>query len=137
MSHWSLPFVGIPLVNKGRSPAGVDCWGVVHLVFTRHLGIADFPSYADRYVSDDERAEIALIVAGEAELPIWQKIEGRPEPFDILFFRVGRWDSHAALVVDRLHVLHASIEAGQTVVERRDAVRMPFAFAGRYVGARS
>jgi len=136
MRHWSVPFVGIPLVNRGRSPAGVDCWGAVWLVHTVHLGHADFPSYAERYVSDEERAEIASIVAGEAEQPIWRKIEHEPEPFDILFFRVGRWDSHAALVVDRLHVLHASTDAGQTVVERRDAVRMPFAFAGRYVGRR-
>lgn len=136
MSHWSAPFVGIPVVDKGRSEAGVDCWGLVHLVYTRHLGIADFPSYADRYVSDVERAEIASIIAGEAELPTWSRMSDGTQPFDILFFRRGLWDSHAALVVDRLHVLHASIEAGQTVIERRDAVRMPFAFAGRYLGRR-
>lgn len=132
MSHWSVPFVGIPYLDKGRSLAGVDCWGLVHLVFTRHLGIADFPSYADRYVSDDERAEIAAIVAGEAELPIWSRVGDAPQPFDILFFRRGRWDSHAALIVDGQRMLHTSAAAGQSVIERFDNGRRPAVY--RYAG---
>ena len=132
MSHWSAPFVGIPYLDKGRSLAGVDCWGLVHLVFTRHLGMADFPSYADRYASDDERAEISAIVAGEAELPIWSRIGDAPRPFDILFFRRGRWDSHAALVVSGSLMLHTSAAAGQSVIERFDTGRRPTVY--RYAG---
>lgn len=134
MSHWSAPFVGIPYLDKGRSAAGVDCWGACWLVHTVHLCHPDFPSYADRYVSGDEHAEISAIVAGEAELPIWQRIEGRPQPYDILFFRRGRWDSHAALAVDAQWMLHTSAAAGQTVIERFDTGRKPSVY--RYAGGR-
>jgi cell wall-associated NlpC family hydrolase len=132
MSHWSAPFVGMPYRDKGRSPAGVDCWGVIHQVFTRHLGIDDFPSYADRYVSDNERREISAVVAGEAESPSWRRIGGTPEPFDVLFFRLGRYDAHAGLVVDGRRMLHMSTIAMASVIERLDSGRWPRILAGAY-----
>ena len=139
MRHWSAPFIGLPYRDKGRSRAGVDCWGVPCLVYREHLGVADFPSYADRYASDSEKREISAVVAGEAESPIWRPLPGRLlprevelEPFDILFFRRGRFDSHAGVVIDGRNMLHMSTEALASTVERFDTGRWPGTFAGAY-----
>jgi cell wall-associated NlpC family hydrolase len=136
MSHWSSAFVGIPYCDKGRSHGGVDCWGLVHLVYTEHLRRDGFPSYSERYASDEERQEISAIVAGEARSSIWQPVEGAPQAFDVLFFRVGRWDSHAGLALDGRRMLHVSAQGLQSVVERWDEGRWARTFAGayRYVG---
>ena len=125
--------VGVGLGEDDEATAlGVDCWGVIHQVYTRHLGVHDFPSYADRYASDNERREISGIVAGEAESPVWRRMDGEPQPFDILFFRLGRFDAHAGIVVDGQRMLHMSTIAMASIVERFDAGRWPRILARAY-----
>lgn len=131
-SHWSASFIGIPFRDKGRGREGVDCWGLVHLVHTEHLRCAAFPSYAESYACDAERCEIASLVAGEALSPLWQRVDGAPQAFDVLFFRVGRWDSHAALAIDGRRMLHVLAAGHQSVVERWDRGRWPRSFTAAY-----
>jgi len=37
--HWSTQYVGLPHEIGGRSRAGLDCWGLVHLFFREQYGI--------------------------------------------------------------------------------------------------
>jgi len=49
---WYNDYVGIPFLAKGREKTGVDCWGLVKLVYEEQFNIV-LPSFADHYEYDD------------------------------------------------------------------------------------
>lgn len=101
---WSNAYVGTPYLEFGRSAEGCDCWGLVHLVYARELGIS-LPDYLG-YGSAEEHAEInALISRAETE-PVWSNISATPRAFDIAVFRRGRLASHVGIVVRPGLMLH-------------------------------
>ncbi len=119
--HWSHRYIGIPYRDKGRTGRGLDCWGLVRLVYADLLGI-ELPSYDDSYVSAggdlSERQQIAAIVAGAQAGGDWIEV-GKPDEFDILVFRIGRHDSHVAIWAGQRRMLH--------VEETGDSVRLELA----------
>lgn len=129
MTHWSVPLVGLPYVEKGRDVAGVDCWGLVCLA----LGEVNcaIPSYEGDYISADEGREIDAIIEREASSPLWREVDyGEEKAFDVLIFRRGRYRWHAGVVVRRGIMLHIEEEAAQS---RIVSYENP-AFASRLTG---
>lgn len=112
---WSNRFVGIPQVDHGRDRSGVDCWGLVWLVYREELGIT-LPDYCG-YGSVAEHAEIAALIDGAACSPLWEPAL-KPEPFDIALFRRGRLDTHVGLIVHPGLMLHVNGDASK--LERCD-----------------
>lgn len=110
-------YVGLPFAARGRSRDGVDCWGLVVLVYREILWL-DLPSYDDRYTSLDaaERIDRAAIIAGERGA--WREVE-TPEAFDVLLFTVGDVAAHVGLVVDDTRMLHIQ-RGGCSGIERYD-----------------
>lgn len=118
---WVSGYLGLPYLDKGRTRAGVDCWGIAFLVYAEQLGI-ELPSYADRYANAAERAEISAIVAEAAASPTWSPVE-RVRAFDIAVFKLGRDASHVGIVVERGQMLQV-VEPGDTShVEAYDGQR--------------
>jgi cell wall-associated NlpC family hydrolase len=107
-------YVGLPFAPRGRTREGVDCWGLVCLVYAELLGRA-LPSYDDRYTSLDaaERAHRdALIGEGRAlfsEVPVEQ-------PFDLALFATGDLMAHIGVVVEPGRMLHI-LRDRQSVIE--------------------
>ncbi|MGZ9811292.1 C40 family peptidase [Pseudoroseicyclus sp. H15] len=97
-------YVGLPWLERGRTAAGVDCWGLAGLVYGLELGI-ELPSYAGDYVSPHELVELdRLISAGREDwLPV-----ADPQPFDLLLFRRSHFDSHVGICVTPRAMLHAT-----------------------------
>lgn len=106
---WVEHFIGIPYANKGRSRAGADCWGLLRIVYQEHLGI-ELPSYDEEYLGSAEQLEIAAIVAREAVSALWMPVTELRE-FDIIWFRRGRLDAHAAIFLRKGLMLHMREEA--------------------------
>lgn len=105
--------VGIPWVDKGRAPSGVDCWGLVVLA-NRARGL-ELPSYSDRYVTAADRRAIARLIAGE--LDDWVEIEaGRETVWDCVLLRDGPLPRHIGLVVAPGRMLHVE-EHRTSVIE--------------------
>ena len=101
--------VGLPYADLGRSRAGVDCWGLVRLAFDELAGI-DLPSYADGYLSTDDRAEICGLIDGAKGNGAWSAVVSTEvEAMDVVVFRRGRFDGHVGLVVNpsRQLMVHA------------------------------
>jgi cell wall-associated NlpC family hydrolase len=99
-------FVGIPYLDRGRSVVGLDCYGLVHLVFRELRGI-DLPSYAERYVTGSDRKAMARLIAGE--LDAWQEIPpGHEAVFDGVLMREGNFPRHIGIVTSPGMLLHVS-----------------------------
>lgn len=110
-------YVGIPFVDQGRTFAGVDCWGLVRLVYLEQLGI-DLPSYDDAYrpLDERERAELALLVEGSR--PGWRRVE-TPAPFDLVLVRIAGVPCHVGLALPGGMMLHCSRGADSRIESYR------------------
>lgn len=127
--HWSSTFIGIAYADRGRSRAGADCWGLARIVYAEKLGV-DLPSYVEDYPSSSASQPIAGLVGRVSSLPVWEKVAGVPQPFDILVFRNGRHDSHIGIAADRGLMLHM-VEGDQARLENFSGGR----WASRFVAA--
>ena len=116
--NWANPYVGLPGVALGRDRAGVDCWGLVRLVYGE-AGIP-LPSYAGLYADPLERAETAAVLAAGAAAGDWLPVAaGDARPLDLLLFGgAGRGD-HCGLWIDPRRMLHVTL-GGVSGVTRHD-----------------
>lgn len=101
---WVNDFVGTPQAPFGRTRAGVDCWGLLCIVYGEVLGIR-LPDYLG-YSSVDEHAEINALISGAEASPLWRARQGTAQEFDIAVFRRGRLASHLGIVIRPGQMLH-------------------------------
>jgi len=120
-------FVGLPYVDRGRSLNGVDCWGLVVLVYAAHgIELPSYDQYAD--VGIHERAELARIIDGHRET--WTDIpHGAERALDIVLLRVVGHPSHVGVVVRPGLMLHVS-RGSLSCVERYASARWRSRVAG-------
>lgn len=95
-------FTGIPYVERGRDRAGVDCWGVVCLVYRERLEI-DLPEYHDAPCIA-ERAELGALIADQRQSGPWVTVD-EPQAYDVAVIsyeghacHVGVWDGHGKIL---------------------------------------
>lgn len=120
-------FVGIPYLERGRTPAGCDCYGLLRLVLAE-LGGIDLPSFADLYVTAADRHAISCLIEGG--LDQWDRIaSGKEQIFDGVLMRRAREVRHIGVVVAPGLVLH--VDHGET--SRIERYRSP-QLAPRIVG---
>ena len=120
--HWSRDYVGLPWEFAGRSRDGVDCWGLLWLIYRDVLGI-EITSYAQETTDAPEREQIAALMAGELVKSPWLDVQpGNERPFDMVVFRRAGIDSHVGAVVDTGRMLHIT-HGTESRVERFDQGR--------------
>ena len=105
---WHNKYIGIPFLDKGRDINGIDCWGLVRLVYKQEYSI-DLPNFSTNYEAEDaERMSDLLAQYKEG----WEKIDAPTEGCIVLFNILGV-ESHMGIAVSSTHFLHAR--------ERRDS----------------
>lgn len=70
--HWATHYVGLPYLAGGRDRAGLDCWGLLRLVYLEQRGI-ELPQLPGVYVDDElliSRENLAQCVKGWTEQPL-------------------------------------------------------------------
>ena len=123
---WYNDYVGIPFLAKGRDAAGVDCWGLVRLVYKEEFDI-ELPSFADDYEYDDtDRIEqlAAQYKEGWEETTI-------PKPGSVVLFKVLGHISHIGIYIGGNKFLHC-LENHSSVIESLDSINWNKRFAGFY-----
>lgn len=115
-------YLAIPFRDHGRDWDGVDCWGLVQLVYREELGIV-MPDLGDLYSDAYARGEVDATVeqaAGEA----WTQTvcRGEERPYDVLVFRRGGLKTHVGLWLEPGRMLHA-LEGAGVVAERFDGIQ--------------
>jgi hypothetical protein len=99
---WHNKYIGIPFLDKGRDTNGIDCWGLVRLVYKQEYNI-DLPNFSTDYEADDaERMRDLLAQYKEG----WEKIDTPTEGCIVLFNILGV-ESHMGIAVSSTHFLHA------------------------------
>lgn len=103
------PLIGeAPYLDRGRSPAGWDCWGLIHWTREHWLG-KPTPSYADLYSEIDfrtpERRALKTAAMIAAEIAAWDQVAPRPGAV-ALFTLYGR-PVHVGLMLSARDFLHA------------------------------
>lgn len=104
-------YIGIPYVEKGRDESGVDCYGLVRLIYKNELQI-DLPSFSAEYTQTDT-ARIEELIAQYKEG--WEQTD-EPVVGSIVLFRVFGNESHVGVVVSPTHFIHVR-ENQDSVIE--------------------
>lgn len=108
-------YIGIPYLDRGRTIAGCDCYGLLRLVLLELRG-RELPSFVEAYATAADRAALARLIT--AEMAPWQQIAfGQERPFDGVLMRAGRLLSHVGIVVEPGRLLHVS-EGEDSRIER-------------------
>lgn len=110
-------YIGLPWLDRGRTPAGVDCWGLVRLVYAGEFGI-DLPDHADGYRHAGDRGTILALV--EDARSDWMPVMTVAKAGDLVLMRQAPW--HVGLVVGRGRMLHIP-EGGSSCIEPYDTGR--------------
>lgn len=113
-------YVGIPYVHGGRDFSGVDCYGLVYLVYREEFGIV-LPRY-DGVPDEKEWHEVAVALANEA------KSSGRWQPTDhfregdVVEFKILK-APHIGIYVPEQRVLHCR-EGSNACIESLQSRRL-------------
>jgi len=101
---WTDNYIGLPFVPDGRDRNGLDCWGLVCLVYKEQLGI-DLPLckgiFVNQSIASLKKAARAYNIGKEA----WQKVS-TPTPFDVVMLRTGKYIWHVGVIIDTRRMLH-------------------------------
>jgi hypothetical protein len=106
-------YIGLKYKEKGRDTDGIDCYGLVRLVYKNEYDI-DLPSFSEEYTSDDDQRLQELISQYKEG---WEEVQ-TPEEGCIVLFKVMGFESHMGVCVDSQNFLH--------VREGLDSVLEPF-----------
>lgn len=113
-------YMSIPFLSGGRDERGVDCWGLIYLIYLKELGV-QLPTYGA--ISATELLAIQRQVETDKNNESWVLIGDREEqPFDIVVMtgtlrpqEGGSLRSalvHMGLVTKPRYVLHTEEGAG-------------------------
>lgn len=98
-------YIGIPFKPNGRDHNGVDCWGLVCLIYQDKLGVR-LPSYDDIYTANSISVLRRVARTMASERYTWVRVE-RPMPYDIVLLRSGEYLWHVGLIIDKRRMIHA------------------------------
>lgn len=76
MTRWASDYIGIPYESRGRTRAGIDCWGLALLVWREQFGVElpDFEYHGDSakaladYSLDVQAEEVSELIPGDLAL---------------------------------------------------------------------
>lgn len=104
-------FVGIEFKEKGRDFDGLDCWGLVYLIYKKCRRI-ELPTYTDSYTLADQK-EIEELIRNEKSK--WQRIRNDFQIYDILLFRIKGRVAHVGVFVGKGKFIHCLENVGVVI----------------------
>lgn len=125
---WYNKYIGIPYKDKGRDEAGLDCWGLVALVYKNEFGI-ELPSFTDTYSSADDSDSVEYAISHNKDS--WQAVEVGTIG-SVVLFRVLGTLSHVGIYIGNNQFIHARSEGIEVVIENLDSGSWKHRFAGFY-----
>ncbi len=121
MTNWT-KYINIPFKDLGRNFEGVDCYGLIALIYEKEKDIL-IPDYTELLYGQDRcdiktKQDHILESIGIS----WVKTEGKLKPFDVLIFNKGctsKIAAHVGLYVSNGKFIHV-LEDFPSSLERFD-----------------
>lgn len=113
---WSHKYVGLPFVDGGRTIAGVDCWGLVRLIYARELDI-DLPSYGETSAAD--LIKVSRAITADKDDEQWKSVDRSDlKAFDVAVMKFSgkRSIGHVGIIVNARQVLHVEKATAAVIV---------------------
>ncbi|MBR9764816.1 MAG: C40 family peptidase [Rhodobacteraceae bacterium] len=132
MMHWATRYVGIPYVDGGRDVSGLDCWGVLQLVYRERLKV-DLPTYGD--ISARDLRRIAREIGSASDMWPWADAPV-PREMDVAVMAAPgrRFPVHVGVVLRGGQLLHSEAASGCCIVQLADfSVRFRILGYRRYI----
>lgn len=127
MNTWWGEYVNLPFLDRGRTRDGLDCWGLVRLVYREQRGIA-LPDLGGEYLNTRDGDALAPLL--QAQLPAWRPVA--PGEFAVPLFTLPDGRLHVGVMVDAQHVLHATRDCN-VVRERLSSLSLTGRFEGCFI----
>lgn len=112
--NWSARYISLPFVDGGRSFDGVDCWGLVRLIYATELNI-QLESYGD--ISARNLIAVARNITNGKDGEEWTEVHKSDiEPYDAVVMRFPGSSriGHCGIITENRKLLH--IEHGKNAV---------------------
>ena len=113
-------YVGIPFANHGRELEGVDCWGLVTIVYRRELQIV-LPDYHERYRDGEHVRGIAKAFQDHTGDDFAEVSLLDAEPTDCVVVEIRGLPIHVGVYVGdidgRRSMLHTMEARGHSMIE--------------------
>jgi cell wall-associated NlpC family hydrolase len=108
----AINYLPIPFVPHGRSKEGVDCWGLVCLIYADHFGI-QLPSYSEVDWKDGEAVARSVKEQQQAE---WAEVDAKDRrEFDVILLRIKGLPWHVGVVLNQRQFIHIDPSRGVCV----------------------
>ena len=100
--HWPAAYIGLPFEKHGYRREGLDCYGLIYLLFKEIHGIE-----LKLYRSDNLKKQSDLFIS-EAKLHPWRELQKKEawQAFDVLTFNIEGIPNHVGVVIDSKDMLH-------------------------------
>lgn len=95
-------YIGIPFKDHGRSRQGLDCWGLIRLIYNQELDIV-LPDYSKEYVDATDRHHIPLLVYEQRKR--WKSVKA-PEEYDVILININKQPLHVGCMINARQFIH-------------------------------
>ena len=114
---WHDKYIGLPYKSLGRDTKGIDCYGLVYLIYKNELGIS-LPKMDLGYLNGLDTREVAPVFHDGLELFIksgFVKEVNGFKPFDLLLFERNGYLSHIGTCISKDKFLHADLGSASCI----------------------
>jgi len=110
-------YIGIPFEDKGRTAEGLDCWGLLCLIFKEQFNIF-IPTF--EYSTATNFSEVGKLI--EDNIHVWIKIEPDTRKVgDVILLRLLGYPVHVGILVDRQRMIHV-FKGTNTCLQRINSI---------------
>lgn len=102
--NWTDDYINLKFKPDGRDRNGVDCYGLLYLVYKEQLNI-ELEKYEGIFIDESISClkKVAKVMKEEREK--WVLVNS-PKLYDMIMLRTGLYTWHVGLVLDKRYMLH-------------------------------
>lgn len=128
MPEWLSKYIGLPYLEGGRGHNGVDCYGLIRLIYAEKFGII-LPEYSDiAWLEGCDSHKLSTEI-NDCKSD-WQEVD-QPVLGDVIILRMMGMPIHIGLVVDKGIMIH-SARGHNSAIERFDNIKWQKRIEGFY-----
>jgi cell wall-associated NlpC family hydrolase len=117
LPQWAADYVGLPYKTGGRARDGLDCYGLIRLVWLEQFGHEALDNRHVEWSSTEVTAAVGAYMAREAEAEYQEIPAGKERAGDAILIRMRGHPLHVGIVIASGYMLHVA-ESCDAVIEQ-------------------